>query len=323
MSSKLVQSTARSLGLTAAAPAGIAYGVVDGFPAQVQLVRRNNARDLRIVFRHAGEARLADLRRALEESPEVKASGVERKHVEVDADKAVLTIPQRAFLGLPNAKVVLSRAQAVLGLLKAASQPAANTCRLCGSAAPEDPVLLGGVVDRVCPGCIERLEEEARQAAAEYHARSANLPFSLVAALVAGAAGGALYGGVMVATHTMVWALAIVTGLMVGFAAVKGAGKGGRPVQAIAAVVTVVSVLAGLLAFMAWQINNQATAQGGTVNWARFVAMSPQLLIAAGGDTIFSLGGGLLGAWTAIKRASPPEFAPVHSAAKASVGLPR
>lgn len=321
MSSKLVESTARSLGLTAAAPGGIAYGVADGFPAQVQLVRRNNATDLRILFRHAGEARLDDLRRALDESPEVKASGVERKRVEIDANKAVVTVRQRAILGLPNAKVVLSRAQAVLGVLKAASSPAANTCRLCGSAAPDEPVLLEGVVDRVCPTCIERLEEEARQAAAEYHARSANLPFGLLAALVAGAAGGALYGGVMVATHTMVWALAIVTGLMVGLAAVKGAGKGGRPVQAIAAVVTVVSVLAGLLAFMAWQINSQVTAQGGTVNWARFVAMSPRLLVAAGGDTIFSLGGGLFGAWTAIKKASPPEFAPVHSAAKASLGL--
>ena len=317
-SSKLVQSTARSLGLTQVAPAGVAYGVVDGYLAQVQLVNRNNAKDLKILVRHAGEGKEGELRRAMDESPEVKASGIEPKQVRIDASTAVLAVSQRFLLGLPDEKVVLSRVHAFLGAIKSVSRPEAQTCRLCVAAAPGEPVLLAGVVDRICPSCTERLESEAQEAAAKYDSRPVNLPLGLAAAVLAGAAGGALYGGVMVATHRMLWALAIITGAMVGYAAVKGAGKGGSVVQAMAAVVTVVSVLAGLLGFIAYQIHQQVLADGATVDWGLFLAKSPQLLVSAGRDSLFSLGGGLFGAWTAIKRASPPKFQAVHSAPKPS-----
>jgi hypothetical protein len=129
-----------------------------------------------------------------------------------------------------------------------------------------------------------------------------------------------VYGGVMIATNSMYWVLAILSGVMVGWAAVKGAGKAGVVVQAIAGVVTVASVLAGLLLFIAYAVDKKFAADGNTVNWVAFVKETPHLLVAAGRDTIFSLVGGLIGAFYAIRKARPPSFTVVEKAPP-NVGL--
>ncbi|TMB27938.1 MAG: hypothetical protein E6J62_18600 [Deltaproteobacteria bacterium] len=311
---------ASSLGLSQVGPGGVVYGVVDGFLAQIQLVGpRRKAQRLEVLFRHEGEGKEQEIRRALFEAPETKASGIKAKDVVIDSKTVRLTIRQ-GFLDLPDEKVILARVRALLAALAAVSSPGPQTCRSCGSASPAEVLVVKGVVDRLCPSCVERIEDEIRRAAAEYESRTANLPVGFVYALVAGAAGGAIYGGVMIATNRMLWMLAILTGVMVGYAAVKGAGKGGAVVQGMAAVVTVISVLAGLLAFIGYAAEQHLAAQGKAIDWALFLARSPQILISAREDSLFSLAGGIFGAVYAIKRARHPEFVPLRSPEKSSAG---
>src|SRR5438105_3232783 len=72
---KRAEQTARALGLTQFA-SGIAYGTIEGHLAQVRVVANSSGHCLEVLFRHAGEGKEEALRRAVDESPEVKASGV-------------------------------------------------------------------------------------------------------------------------------------------------------------------------------------------------------------------------------------------------------
>jgi hypothetical protein len=310
---------ASALGLSQVGPGGVMYGVVDGHLGQIRLVGRRNNQSIELLFRHAGEGKEDALKRALLDSPDARASGIKAKHLAIDGKTVRLTIPQ-GLLNLPDEAVVLSRGRAVLAALKLVSSPEPQTCRSCGSASQAEPVVVKGVVDRVCSSCIERMDEETRMAAAEYESRSPNLLLGLAFALAAGAAGGALYGGVMIATNQMLWILAILTGVMVGYAAMKGAGKGGPIVQGIAAAVTVVSVLAGLLGFIGYQAHQHAVAKGNIIDWSVFLSLSPRILVDAGQDSIFSLAGGLFGAVYAIRRIRNPDFAKLRAEEKRTAG---
>jgi len=307
MTLKQIAEASTTLGLTRQSASGTMYGELDGFPAQLCAVRKNNAVQIVALLRFNADGRAEDVQRALAESPELAAAGVEKKHVTSDADSVALTFAPRVFRGLPGADVIVSRVRAALDVLKRAVPGNRRACRQCGAVTAE-PALVRGAVDYLCSGCGERLEQEGLEVQKAYAAKPLNLPLGLAASLLAGALGAATYGGVMVATEKMYWMLAILTGVIVGWAAVKGSGKGGMVVQAMAGVVTVVSVLAGLLVFIGYIVNKQAVAEGNTVDWLAFARASPRILFASGSDALFSLGGGLLGAYYAIRKASPPDF---------------
>src|SRR5205814_2170288 len=148
----LVDAMARALGLPQAGSGEVAYGVVDGFLVQVQLAERNGLTRIEVIVRYAGEGKEEELRRALDDSPDVKASGIRFRHVQIDDTTATLGIFHEQ-LSFPEESVVLRRARAFLEVVKSVSAPEPATCRCCGSPSPEDPVLFGGVVDRVCPAC--------------------------------------------------------------------------------------------------------------------------------------------------------------------------
>ncbi len=318
MGSTQLQNVATSLGLTRRSATGTFYGELDDFAAQLSLVNRGNYKPLVAVLRFNAEGRGDDVARSLRDAPELEAAGVKKRWVTSDADSVTITMPPRPFLGLPAAEVITARVRAAAEALKRAVPDNRKACRECGSANAE-PALLRGKVDRVCGGCAERLEQEALEVQKAYAARPVNLPLGLAAALVAGAAGAAAYGGMMIATNSMFWVLAILTGIAVGWAAVKGSGKAGIVVQAMAGLITVASVLAGLLLFIGYVISKRFEAEGNTVDWNSFIRQSPRLLWAGGQDTVFSLAGGLIGALYAIRKAKPPSFTVVEKAPQAGI----
>jgi hypothetical protein len=313
MSADLLASVAASLGLKQIEPDGVACGFVDGFPTQLALTE--GKKSIRVLFRHAGEDNDIELRAAIAQSPEVKASGLRLPLVAVSCGTVTLLITDR-FVRVPSEEVILLRMRAVLQVLAAVSTAPAPTCRLCGSETGAEPVLWDGIVDLVCPACVARVEEEAQQAAAEYRSRAANWPLGFVCAISVGAVGAVVHVSVITVTGRMFWAPTIVTGMMVGVAALIGTGKGGLAVQAMAAIVTVVSVLAGELGYFAYGLNHIVTAQGGSVDWVLFVARSPMLLVGAWMNTLFSLCSGLAAAAVAIRYTQPPEFNAVQTASK-------
>ena len=105
-----------------------------------------------------------------------------------------------------------------------------------------------------------------------------------------------------------------------GVSILRRVSGGGAVVQGMAAVVTVISALAGLLAFIGYAAEQHLAAQGKAIDWALFLARSPQILISAREDSLFSLAGGIFGAVYAIKRARHPEFVPLRSPEKSSAG---
>lgn len=318
MASKRLKEIATALGLGRRSSNGIFHGEIDGFAAQISLVQKGNYKQLAAVLRFNAEGRAEEVAHALDEAPELAMAGVKRKLVTSDADSLAIIVPPRVFRGLPTAEVVANRVRAVVDVLKRAVPDNRIVCRECGAANAE-PALLRGKVDRVCGTCAERLEQEAIEVQKAYAARPLNLPFGLAASLVAGAAGAVVYGGAMIATNKMYWVLAILTGVMVGWAAVKGSGKAGIVVQAMAGLVTVASVLAGLLVFIAWLVNTRFEAAGNTVDWMAFVKQTPHLLWASGEDAVFSLLAGLVGAFYAIRKATPPSFRLVEKAPQVGI----
>ena len=313
MPSTQLNQIAATLGLGHRTSGGTFYGELDGFPAQLSLLQKGNYKHLLATLRFNADGRAEDVARAFSDSPDLAAAGLKKKLVTTDADSVAITILPRAFGGLPAPEVIEGRVRAALEVLKRAVPDNRKVCRECGAVGAE-PAVLRGTVDRVCGGCAERLEQEALEIQKAYAARPLNLPLGLAASVIAGAAGAALYGGVMIATNSMYWVLAVLTGIAVGWAAVKGSGKAGTVVQAMAGLITVASVLAGLLVFIGYVANRRAAADGNSIDWILFVRQSPRLLWVSGRDTVFSLAGGLLGALYAIRKAKPPSFTAVEKA---------
>ncbi|HEY6912392.1 MAG TPA: hypothetical protein VI356_23635 [Myxococcales bacterium] len=313
MSAELLASIAESLGLKQIGPDGVVCGLVDGFPTQLAPAE---SRSIKVLFRHAGEGNEVELRAAIAESPEVKASGLKPIFVAVGSGTVTLTITD-GFAKIPSEEVILLRMRAVLKVLGTVSEAPATTCWLCGSHGG-DPVLWDGIVNLVCPACVARVNEDARRIATEYQSRAANWPLAFVGAVGAGVVGTLFHVGVMIGTDRMIRMLTIVTGIMVGIGTALGAGKGGLAVQAMAAIVTVLFAVAGELGYFAYQLNRFATAQGGSVDWAMFVARSPALLVRAWMSTLFALSSGLAGAWFASRYTRGPGFSSIETASKPS-----
>jgi len=169
-------------------------------------------------------------------------------------------------------------------------------------------MLLNDVVDRVCPSCIERLRHDVRRASQQYDDLPLNLPLAVMTAAVTAAVAALAWAGIAVATNRMFWAVAIGSGALIGYCTTRVVGRGGIAVQGVTGVFTVISVLLGQALFLAWQVHKHAQARGLKVDWKVFTAYIPSLLWADTGSTLFALGGGLLGAYYAVKRAAKPKL---------------
>jgi hypothetical protein len=77
-------------------------------------------------------------------------------------------------------------------------------------------------------------------------------------------------------------------------------------VQVLGALATVISVLLGELFLVGYHVQQQARRLGQTVDWPAFFASAPTILWQLGGETLFALGGGLIGAWYAARLAARP-----------------
>jgi len=130
----------------------------------------------------------------------------------------------------------------------------------------------------------------------------------VMTAAVTAAVAALAWAGIAVATNRMFWAVAIGSGALIGYCTSRVVGRGGIAVQGVTGVFTVISVLLGQALFLAWQVHQHAQARGLKVDWKVFTAYIPSLLWADTGSTLFALGGGLLGAYYAVKRAAKPKL---------------
>ena len=294
------------LGLPASPGRTVLCGLKDGYPLQLS-VRGGNRPALVGIVRYDDPARDAALRQAIEGSTDF-AKQLKKKRLVVEGGILVWEHPQPAFsFRGAKAEAVTGEFQRLLDILKAQVPAPPATCRLCPAPLPA-PVLVNGIVDRVCNACIQTLRKSASEADRAYEDLPLNLPFALFASAGLGLVGAAAWGGLAIATNSLFWMVAIGIGWLIAWGTVKAAGKGGLVVQALIALFTVLSVLLGQMLFAAHQVNAFAQQKGQTVDWVGFTAATPGILVAMGSDTLFSLGGGLLGAFYAARMASKPKF---------------
>jgi hypothetical protein len=304
------EKLAKRLGLGSGA-GPVRYGLLEGYPAQVGPVREGNTIHLRALLRYQTDKE-DEVRRAFASG--VAVAGIQPKHLDVRDGSAAVLIRSRVFRGLPGLDVQEKQVRGVATALQLAGVAPSERCFECGAREQGDPVLLRGRVDRVCPSCVGRLDEESRATQWAYVARPVNFGAATLGALVCATLGALAYGGIIVATGRMLWIAPVGTGALVAWAAVRGAGRTSLAVQVIAAVATLISVIAGLLGYVGWEMQKSLAAQGGALDWLKFLAASPRILVDCGSDAAFSIGGGLIGAWGAARRLRAPTFQKVRQA---------
>jgi hypothetical protein len=302
----VIQAGSR-LGLKSVPDKKLAYGVRDGYLVEVACGRNGGGDAIVQIIRHGDPARDAAVREAIGRSADVAAKGIKPKRVDVEDGLVIHRHPVMVFQR-PAAEAVAGEVDALLRAVQTASAPTPARCRLCGSDSGAEPVLLNDVVDRVCLACAERLGHETRQAIERYDATPTNLPLAALAAAGLAVLAAVGWAGVAIATNRVFWLVAIGAGLAIGWGTTRAAGKGGRLIQGVAALFTVASVLLGELLLVAYHVQQQAQRAGQRVDWTAFATSSPTILWQLGGETLFALGGGLIGAWYATRWAGRPKI---------------
>ncbi len=304
---QVIAELAAELGLNATSASGTSYGATDGFLLQLTPTKdsQGSAR-ITIGINYLDPSQDDRVRLALETDPGLAAGGIKPKRVTVDG--GLLThdhgpkMQTGQLTGSFNVDQLRQAVAALLGVVRRTVPVPAPGCRVCGNRTPVAPMLVNGAVDRMCPSCVSELQTAAVEAQAAYDARPIRFVPAVLAAVVVAALGAALWAGVVVATERMFWLLAIGIGGAIGVITAKAAGRGGLVVQAMAIVASVISTLAGNVAYVAYHIQKEATEEGAAVDWAAFLGAVPSILVAGGSDTLFALGGGLIGAFYAARQ---------------------
>jgi hypothetical protein len=302
LKSAVVEAGVR-LGLPSVRKGGLAVGLKDGYPVQITAGHAGNRKAIIEFIRYGDPGSDQAVREAIQGSSETGA--IKARRLQVENGLVVYQHPKRVF-GSEPADAVASEFEGLLRAVKRAAAPATASCRLCGSSTSTELILLNGVVDRACPSCIERFQHDVTLSSARYEDRPMHLLLAILVAAILAVVSSIAWAGMAIVTNQMFWVIAIGSGLLIGWGATRAAGKGGRPVQLVAALFTVLSVLLGQVLFIAWQVNQYLQSHGMDTDWSKFVANVPGLLWETGEDTLFALGGGLLGAYFAIGRASKP-----------------
>ena len=306
MPSSRLEEVAATLGLTRQ-EAGSFHGALDGFPVQLAAGLPGRSSSVLALLRYSSEGRAEAVAQALAGSADLAALGATSENVRSDGDSVVLTFPSSVLLSAAKSESIAPRVRAAVAALKSAVPDNRQVCTNCG-AGGADPALFNGEVDRLCSSCVAEFERQIEVANAVYDQHPVNMARGFAAALAAGAGGAVLYGGIIIATDTMVWFIAILTGLWVGWFAVKAAGKVTLGVQAMAAAITVASVIAGLLIAIGYHIARQAESRGVAVDWLAVLRHVPELLAATAESAIFSLAGGVVGALYVFRTTRRPRF---------------
>lgn len=301
----MVAEAGARLGLSSTPAGGLVFGLKDGYPAQLTARRTDNQEAVVEIIRYDDPARDQAVRDAIRGSGETAA--IKAKSLKVGGGLIVYEHRRRMF-GSLTADTVAAEFEALVRAVKGAAPAPPAGCRLCRSSSGAEPLLLNGIVDRVCSSCVERMQHEAKLKAAQYETLPMNMPFAVIVAAILAVVSAGVWAAIAIATNRMFWALAIGIGVVIGWGTTRAAGKGGLPVQVTGALFTVVAVLLGQIFFIAWLVNEHAQSRGINIDWSGFAAAVPEILWESGGNTLFALGGGLLGAWYAIGKASKPKL---------------
>lgn len=246
------------------------------------------------------------VRRYLSESSTLLRTGIKMKEIEVKDGAVVYTKPITVSFSPPSSKQMVQRMQTLVDEVTSAVGTIAPDCRTCGAKNTE-PVLINGIVDRICSACIEKVRIEAQNLAAAYEAIPVRWIRALATASILALIGAIVWDAVIIFTHTMFWLLAIGIGVVIGWATTKAAGKGDLSIQVVSGFFTVLSVVGGMTVLYVLAALGQAM-ENNSFNASLFQEIFFGSLKESIGDIVFATAGGLIGAAVAAQRAGRPSF---------------
>ena len=215
---------------------GALIGVTDGYIVALGLGKANGGHAaVKALLRYAKTQDATHVKQAL-----TPAAG----KFKLTADESTTALVQTYSLGKPEAADVAERMRDLLTALKTSAPPSDGKCEECGKVEPQI-LLLNGVPTRYCSACQVQLTQKLDAAAIAYENLETNLPLGLLYGVGAALLGSIAWGGLAYLMHRIFLWGAILIGLFVGKAVVKGTGKVTWAARILIGVMTVASVAFG------------------------------------------------------------------------------
>ena len=285
------------------------FGSVDSFSTQiVHLLDDRNQKCIQVIIHFqdsSGES--SSIKEQLLESLKDK-KGFKKKNLDLH-DGVFSYTYVKGIMDKRSAEELHSDVLDFVSKLRAAGATPDLACVDCSQKLTE-PVMINGVVGRVCDSCLKSVQEKVDFERMEYDKREINYPNVVLAGAVAAVIGTCLWAGVVVASGKMYSLIAIANGLMVGSAMMLIAKKQSKAINVLAGVLTVVSVLAGNVLSLAYLVNIDLAAQGEALDYVAFFINSPFILMADAGGTAFAGFAGLFGAAIGVSKMQGQALAP-------------
>jgi hypothetical protein len=275
----IIEETGIALGLSLQPNEGTIIGLKEGFPVQILTRKKGNTIILSCIIRYDNPSMDKLIKETLSGMPELKGAGIKKKDLDFTEGMISFNIV-KGITGFPKVEKFVKKIDTVVKALKGIITPPGLKCRVCGQTSVDQPLLINGIIDRVCPGCIEKLETETKERQTSYDNLPMNLPLAILVAALLAVVGAIVYGGIIIATNRMYWIIAIGIGVLIGKGAGKASGRTGIEIQILSGLFTVISVLLGLVFCAAYGLHKHSIIENYTVNWLSFAKDIPAILVS-------------------------------------------
>jgi hypothetical protein len=180
-----------------------------------------------------------------------------RGKFKVVADETTASLARTYSFSKPDASSVADQLRNLLTPLKTSASPINGKCEECGKAEPQ-LILLNDVPSYYCSSCQVQLAQKLDAAAIAYENLETNLPLGLLYGLGAALLGSIAWGGVAYLLNRIFLWGAIIIGLFVGKAVVKGIGKVTWTARIMIGLLTTASVAFGDSIFYALTVMRES-----------------------------------------------------------------
>jgi hypothetical protein len=195
---------------------GAVIGVSDGYIVALGLGKADGGHAaIKMFLRYAKAPNPAEIKQALDPA---------KGKFKLVTDATTATLVRTYSFGKPDATSVADQLRDLLTALKTSASAINGKCEECGRAEPQI-VLLNDIPTYYCSSCQVQLSQKLDAAAIEYDRLETNLPRGVLYGLGAALLGSIAWGGVAYLLHRIFLWGAIIIGLFVGKAVVKGIGK--------------------------------------------------------------------------------------------------
>jgi len=276
---------------------GALIGISDGYIAALGLGKADGGHAaVKMLLRYAKTQDPNHVKQALDPA---------KGKFKVVADETAAVLVRTYSFSKPDASGVADELRNLLAALRTSASPINGKCEECGKAEPQI-VLLNNVPTQYCYSCQVQLAQKLDAAAIAYENLETNLPLGLLYGAGAALLGSIAWGGVAYLVHRIFLWGAIIIGLFIGKAVVRGIGKVTWWARVMIGVLTAASVALGDAIFYAFIVVDR---NNGTLMAALKVVLANFGKIETDADGgLVSILFGLIGAGIVMYSTRKPTF---------------